>query len=148
VTGPIEEYLRALRENLRTRPEETSRILAEAEDHLAEAVAAGLAAGLTETEAAEAAVSAFGPVPAVAWAHRTRRGRAAAALTEMGMTIWALAAAVLVSAFALLLIAAVMTGGLTGHHVIRQAFAAGSLAASAAFAALTRRRLHDRRRTQ
>jgi hypothetical protein len=36
VTGLIEEYLRQLRASLRTRPEETSRILAEAEDHLRE----------------------------------------------------------------------------------------------------------------
>jgi hypothetical protein len=51
MTGLIEEYLRQLRAGLRTRPEETSRILAEAEDHLRESVAAGRAAGLTETEA-------------------------------------------------------------------------------------------------
>jgi HAAS domain-containing protein len=66
MTGPVEEYLRQLRASLRTRPEETSRILAEAEDHLLEGVAAGLAAGLTETEAAEAAISSFGTVRAVA----------------------------------------------------------------------------------
>jgi hypothetical protein len=56
MTGLIEEYLRKLRASLRTRPEETSRILAEAEDHLRESVAAGLA----ETEAAEAAISSGG----------------------------------------------------------------------------------------
>jgi hypothetical protein len=39
MTGPIEDYLRELQKNLRTPPEETSRILAEAEDHLAESVA-------------------------------------------------------------------------------------------------------------
>jgi hypothetical protein len=228
VTGPIEEYLRELRASLRTPPDETSRILAEAEDHLAESAAAGMAAGLTETEAVEAAISSFGSVRAVVWAHQTRRGRAAAALADMGMTIWALSAAALVSAFALLLIAGVvasatgqarhgasgpadgpsppvvvvllggpvgevalfgyfllrrsrrrrgrspltalpggyaplaatvffaglaaipaaMNGGITGHHVVRQAFAVGSLAAAAIFAALTRRRLRDRRRTQ
>ena len=60
MTGPVEEYLRLLRACLRTRPEETSRILAEAEDHLRESVADGRAAGLTETEAAEAAISSLG----------------------------------------------------------------------------------------
>ncbi len=228
VTGPIEDYLRELRANLRTPPDETTRILAEAEDHLAESVAAGLAAGMTQTEAAEAAISVFGSVRAVVWAHQTRRGRAAAVLADLGMTVWALAAAALVSAFALFLIAAVltvttgqarhgasglgggpsppvvfvllggpvgelalfgyflfrrsqrrrgrsprtalpggyaplaaaiffaglavtpavMTGGITGHHVVRQAFAVSSLAVAAVFAALTRRRLRDRRRTQ
>jgi hypothetical protein len=36
MTGPVEGYLRQLRASLRTPPGETSRILAEAEDHLAE----------------------------------------------------------------------------------------------------------------
>jgi membrane protease YdiL (CAAX protease family) len=231
VTGPIEDYLRELRASLRTRQDETSRILAEAEDHLAESVAAGLAAGLTETEAAEAAISAFGSVRAVVRAHQTRRGRAAAIVADLGMTTWALTGAVLVSVFAIFMIAAVVgfatgqahhgasgpaggspnplvfvillggpvgevalfgyfllrrfqrrhgrrpqiallggyaplagvvifaglavaltvtaDGGITAHHVVRQAFAAGSLAAAAIFAALTRRRrLRDRRRTQ
>ena len=76
MTGPLEDYLRQLRARLRTRPEETSRILAEAEDHLLEGVAAGLAAGLTETEAAEAAISSFGTVCAVVGATNPR-GRAA-----------------------------------------------------------------------
>jgi membrane protease YdiL (CAAX protease family) len=228
VTGPIEEYLRELRENLRTPAEETSRILAEAEDHLAESVAAGLAAGLTRTEAAEAAICVFGSVRAVVRAHQTRRGRAAAVLADLGMTAWALAGAVLVSVFAVFLIAGVVAfatgpahqqtsgpsspsplvvvvllggpagevalfgyfllrrfqrrrghsprtalpggyaplaatvlfaglavtlaaatrGGITAHHVVRQACAIGSLAAAAVFAALTRRRLRDRRRAE
>jgi hypothetical protein len=69
MTGPMEEYLDQLRASLPTRPGETSRILAEAEDHLRETVAAGLAAGLTEVEAQEAAISAFGSVRAVVRAH-------------------------------------------------------------------------------
>ena len=95
MTGPIEEYLRQLRASLRTRPEETSRILAEAEDHLRESVAAGRAAGLTETEAAEAAISSFGTVRAVARAHQTPRGRAAAGLGGLVMAIWLLAGTLL-----------------------------------------------------
>jgi hypothetical protein len=95
MTGLIEEYLRQLRASLRTRPEETSRILAEAEDHLRESVAAGRAAGLTETEAAEAAISSFGTVRAVARAHQTPRGQAAAALGGLVMAIWLLAGTLL-----------------------------------------------------
>jgi hypothetical protein len=99
MTGPVEEYLRQLRVGLRTRPEETSRILAEAEDHLRESVAAGLAAGLTETEAAEAAISSFGTIRAVVRAHQTPRGQAAATFTRLGMAIWWLAGTVLTSVF-------------------------------------------------
>jgi hypothetical protein len=80
MTGPVEEYLSQLRASLRTRPEQTSQILAEAEDHLRESVAAGLRSGMTEMEAQDAAVSAFGSVRAVARAHQTRRARATAAL--------------------------------------------------------------------
>jgi hypothetical protein len=100
MTGLVEEYLRQLRASLRTRPEETSRILAEAEDHLRESVAAGRAAGLTETEAAEAAISSFGTVRAVVRAHQTPRGQAAAALEGLAIAIWLLAGTVLTSVFA------------------------------------------------
>jgi len=74
VTGGVEDYLRELRASLRTPPEKTSRILAEAEDRLHESVAAGL----TYAEAAEAAISSFGSVRAVVRAHETRRDQAAA----------------------------------------------------------------------
>lgn len=99
MTGPVGEYLHQLRASLRTRPEETSRILAEAEDHLRESVAAGQAAGLTETEAAEAAISSFGTVRAVVRAHQTPRGQAAAALTRLALAIWWLVGTVLTSVF-------------------------------------------------
>jgi hypothetical protein len=108
MTGPVEEYLRQLRASLRTRPEETSRILAEAEDHLCESMAAGLAAGLTETEAAEAAISSFGTVRAVARAHQTPRSQAVAALGGLIMAVWLLAGTVLTSVFAIGLIMAVV----------------------------------------
>jgi hypothetical protein len=91
MTGPADEYLSQLRASLRTRPAETSRILAEAEDHLRESVAAGLRAGMTEMEAQEAAVSAFGSVRAVVRAHQTRRARAIAVLGGCAMTSWKLA---------------------------------------------------------
>jgi hypothetical protein len=91
MTGPADEYLSQLRASLRTRPAETSRILAEAEDHLRESVAAGLRAGMTEVEAQEAAVSAFGSVRAVVRAHQTRRARAITVLSGCAMTSWKLA---------------------------------------------------------
>jgi len=108
MTGPVEGYLRQLRASLRTPPGETSRILAEAEDHLRESVAAGLAAGLTETEAAAAAISSFGSVRAVVRAHQTRRGRIVAALSGLAMTTWLLAGTVLVSVFAVGVVAIVV----------------------------------------
>ena len=86
MTGPMKDYLDQLRGRLPTRPAETSRILAEAEDHLCESVAAGLRAGLTEVEAQEAAISAFGSVRAVVRAHRTGRARAAAVLSGCALT--------------------------------------------------------------
>jgi hypothetical protein len=86
MTGPVEEYLSQLRASLRTRPAQTSQILAEAEDHLRSSVAAGLRAGMTEIAAQEAAVSAFGSVRAVARAHQTRRARAAVVLGGWVMT--------------------------------------------------------------
>jgi hypothetical protein len=86
--GPLHQYLGQLRANLRTA--DASLILAEAEDHLRESVAAGLAAGLTELEAQEAAISSFGSVRAVARAHQSRRSRTAAVLTGLAMAAWKL----------------------------------------------------------
>ena len=86
MTGPVDEYLSLLRANLRTRPAETSEILAEAEDHLRESVAAGLRGGMTDVEAQEAAVSAFGPVRDVARAHQAYPARMIAALGGWAMT--------------------------------------------------------------
>lgn len=88
----IEEYLDLLYAELRTVPREARRILAEAEDHLREGVAEGLAAGLTEREAAEHAISSFGSVRAVARAHerRPRRLAPAALLTDLALSAWQL----------------------------------------------------------
>jgi hypothetical protein len=66
---PIGEYLDQIRAGLRAGAREAELILAEAEDHLRETVTAGLAAGLTEREAQEAAISSFGSVGAVIRAH-------------------------------------------------------------------------------
>ncbi len=86
---PIEEYLDQLRAGLRTGPREAELIVAEAEDHLRETAAAGLAIGMTEPDAQNAAISAFGPVRAVVAAHHARRGRLAAA-GEAGLAAWKL----------------------------------------------------------
>jgi hypothetical protein len=86
----IEEYLRELRASLRTRRNETERIIAEAEDHLAQSVAAGRAAGLTEIEAQEAAISAFGSVSAMVRAHTTHRVRLRVLAADLGMAVWKL----------------------------------------------------------
>jgi hypothetical protein len=71
----IDEYLDVLFTRLRTKPRNARRILAEAEDHLREAAAEGLAAGLSEREAQEQAISSFGSVRAVVRAHDRRPGR-------------------------------------------------------------------------
>ncbi len=68
----IAGYLAELRAGLWVPADEAQLILAEAEDHLCETAAAGLAVGMTEREAQEAAISSFGPVRAVLWAHRRR----------------------------------------------------------------------------
>jgi hypothetical protein len=48
---PIAEYLDQLRAGLRVPPTDAELILAEAEDHLRESEAAGIAIGMTEYEA-------------------------------------------------------------------------------------------------
>ncbi|HEX8007518.1 MAG TPA: permease prefix domain 1-containing protein, partial [Trebonia sp.] len=82
----VGQYLRELRAKLRTR--DADLVLAEAEDHLREAVAAGLAVGMSEREAQEAAISSFGAVRTVVRAHHIRKGRVA---TDLIMTAWKLA---------------------------------------------------------
>jgi hypothetical protein len=92
----IGEYLAELRASLRAAPGETGPIMTEAEDHLRDNVAAGLAGGLTEREAQEAAISAFGSVRAVVRAHESvpghlLKGRATAAvLGDMFLAAWKL----------------------------------------------------------
>lgn len=94
---PIEEYLSELRAGLPVAAEEAGLIVAEAEDHLREDAACGLVAGMTEREAQEAAISAFGPISAVVRAHATRaadfiRGRTpAAVLGDLVLAGWRLA---------------------------------------------------------
>jgi len=87
--NPVEDYLDQVYASLRTTPREARRIIAEAEDHLRESVEAGLAAGLTEREAQEAAISSFGSVRAVVRAH-ARRVPPVAVFGELVMAAWKL----------------------------------------------------------
>jgi len=97
----VARYLDELRAKLRTP--DADLVLAEAEDHLRESVAAGLAIGMSEREAQQAAISAFGPVPAVVRAHTFRSRQLAAGLVttalKLGWTgMFAVAASGLVAA--------------------------------------------------
>lgn len=84
----IGRYLARLGRDLRVSPERKREILAEAEDHLRQSAGAGVAIGMTETEAQEAAISAFGSVRAVVRAHRARRADLAA---DLVLGVWKLA---------------------------------------------------------
>jgi hypothetical protein len=92
---PIEQYLSELRARLRGR--DAGLILAEAEDHLREDVAAGLAAGLTAAEAQHAAISSFGSVRSVVRAHQPRWRRAVAGLSRPALALSQLAGLFLVA---------------------------------------------------
>jgi hypothetical protein len=96
---PIQRYLDELRLSLRIA--EVGRILVEAEDHLRAATAAGMADGLTETEAQQAAIAGFGPVREIVYAHQTRHGRVAAVLADLAIALWRVAACYLLAAFLL-----------------------------------------------
>ncbi len=86
---PIEGYLDQLRVRLRVSPQEAELILAEAEDHLRETAAAGMAIGMTEHEAQRAAISSFGSVQAVTRAHLARQRRGAGPV-DVAMAAWKL----------------------------------------------------------
>ena len=106
------------------------RIVADAEDHLREAAAAGVAEGWTEEEAQRAAIAAFGPVPAVVRAHRPP---AVAVLTTL-----ATAALPLLGIFGLA--SAVMSVALTAwaDHQIAPIVAGGTLGAAPGTTSLVR----------
>ncbi len=87
----IEEYLDQLYTGLRGSPRRGRRILAEADDHLRQGVAEGMAAGLTEREAQEAAISSFGSVRAVVRAHAGRGSvPGVAVVVDVAMSAWKL----------------------------------------------------------
>ena len=96
----IEEYLTQLRARLLTSPRQAQLILDEAEDHLRESVAAGLAAGQTELQAQQAAITSFGSVRAVVRAPAAgRHGRVFAAVVDVVLWTWKLAAVYLIATF-------------------------------------------------
>jgi hypothetical protein len=111
---PIGPYLATLRASLRIAPGEAELIVAEAEDHLRETVSAGLAAGMTEREAQEAAISAFGSVRAVVRAHDSTPGylvtgrSVTAVLGDMFLAAWKLAGLGLIAVGASGLVVALM----------------------------------------
>ena len=89
-TDPVEDYLDQLYASLHTTPRQGRRILAEAENHLREATAAGIRTGLTEPEAQQAAISSFGPVRVMVRAH-TRQHPPLAMASALAMAAWQLA---------------------------------------------------------
>jgi hypothetical protein len=96
----IAEYLDQLRSSLLTSRRRALLILDEAEDHLRESAAAGVAAGLTESEAQQAAVASFGSVRAVVRAHAAgRHGPAFAAVSAVVLAAWKLVAVYLLADF-------------------------------------------------
>lgn len=103
----IAEYLDQLRRGLRVRSGEAELIMAEAEDHLRETEAAGLAIGMSEREAQQAAISSFGPVRAVTRAHLAR---AAAGPAVAVMAAWKLISLLLLAAGASSMAIVVYTG--------------------------------------
>jgi hypothetical protein len=111
----IADYLRELGTRLRTP--DADLVLAEAEDHLRESVAAGLAIGMTEREAQEAAISAFGPVRAVVRAHHRRPRQLAADLVMAGLKLgWTGMFAIAASGFV----------ALAMNHLFGRSFVGGS----------------------
>lgn len=106
----IGEYLDQLRRGLRVLPGEAEMILAEAEDHLRETAAAGLAIGMTEHEAQQAAISSFGPVPAVTRAHLARAAGDGTVLASVVMTACKLVSLLLLAAGASGMAIVVVTG--------------------------------------
>jgi hypothetical protein len=114
----IADYLIELRMRLRTP--DTDLVLAEAEDHLRESVAAGLAIGMTERDAQEAAISAFGPVRAVVRAHHRRPRQLAADLVTGGLKLgWTGMFAIAASGFV----------ALAMNHLFGRSFVGGTPAA-------------------
>ncbi len=110
----IAEYLGQLRSGLLTSRRRAQLILDEAEDHLRESAAAGVAAGLTEAEAQQAAIASFGSVRAVVRAHAARHGAVIAAMTEVVLAGWQLVTIYLLADFA-----TGMAWQLLGGRVIR-----------------------------
>jgi hypothetical protein len=97
----IGDYLAQLRRSLLASRKRAQLILDEAEDHLRESAAAGVAAGFTEAEAQQAAIASFGSVRAVVRAHAAARPwRAAAVLADVALVTWKMTSVYLLAVFA------------------------------------------------
>jgi hypothetical protein len=83
---PVEAYLDQLLLSLRGTPRQVRRTLAEIEAHLGDAVADGVAAGMTEHEAQQAAVDRIGPVGAVSRSRPLPSGPAAALVRRIALS--------------------------------------------------------------
>lgn len=118
----IGRYLAELRTSLPTR--DADLVLAEAEDHLRESAAAGLAIGMTELEAQEAAISAFGSVRAVVRAHGRRSRQVLADLVLAGLKL---------GSAGMFAVAASGVVALVMNHVFGRGFVGGTHASGAAF---------------
>jgi len=161
-TDLIEAYLGDLRARLRTPDAEL--VLAEAEDHLRESVAAGLAIGMSEREAREAAISAFGSVRAVVRAHNVTTKQVAADLVMTALKLgwigmfrrsgtkvlpggfFPLAASAIFTIGALALVVCTFTGGPLGVPAGPGAYLSGALVAAgmaAGYGARARRALRS-----
>jgi HAAS domain-containing protein len=108
----IAEYLDQLRSGLLVSRRRAQLILDEAEDHLRESAAAGLAAGLTEAEAQQTAIASFGSVRAVVRAHAARHGRAAGLVADIVLVTWKLASIYLLAIFATGLLWQLLSGSI------------------------------------
>jgi hypothetical protein len=108
----IAEYLDQLRSGLLVSRRRAQLILDEAEDHLRESAAAGVAAGRTEAEAQRAAIAGFGSVRTVVRAHAARHGRAAAVVADIVLVTWKLASVYLLAVFATGLLWQLLSGSI------------------------------------
>jgi len=118
----VAEYLRELRARLRMP--DADLVLAEAEDHLRESVAAGVAIGMSERAAQEAAISAFGSVRAVVRAHNLRPRQVAADLVLVALRLgWTGMFAIAGSGFV----------ALAMNHLFGRSFVGGTPAPGARF---------------
>jgi uncharacterized protein involved in exopolysaccharide biosynthesis len=85
--GPLDAYLRALASALHHRGHAAARIVAEAREHLADAVEDGLRRGLTREDAEREAVERFGPPDLIAAQAPPVRSRTMSRLTAALDTI-------------------------------------------------------------
>ena len=85
--GPLDVYLRALASALHERGHAAARIVAEAREHLADAVEDGLRRGLTREDAEREAVERFGPPDLIAAQAPPVRSRTMSRLTAALDTI-------------------------------------------------------------